>query len=71
MLEAARRVEAKPAISAEVSPRAARAPSRAANSISLAWPARMLSMSAEASERERVSRCSRMRRSSGWIGMRF
>ncbi len=68
-LAAMRRVLAKPAISAEVSPRAARAPRRAASSMSLAWPARMLSMSAEASERERVSRCSRILRSSFWIGI--
>ena len=66
-LEASRRVVAKPAISAEVSPRAAMAPRRAANSMSLALPARMLSMSAEASGCERVSRCSMIRRRSFWM----
>jgi len=69
MLAAARRDVAKPAISAAVSPRPARAPSRPASSTSLASLARIFCMSAEESSKERVLRCSMMRRSSFWIGI--
>ena len=69
VVAASRIARAKPAISAAVSPRAASAPSSAANSISLASPARIPRISAEASSCISVVRASSIWRSSEVMGI--